>query len=317
MDAPQSSKRANPYVSTDEYPEKRQTVRILLSDETSKPDLTDEPINSKDDGEDAKPSFEREKFPYGNYRNYYDDRRNKGKDYDSRLDLLDASLFEKKQVLDIGCNSGNISVIIAQRYGPSFVKGVDIDKHLIGKAQSVLRIAYSLQNPEKASDNASPIDLSMRFHYFPRSMTNLFGFVPMSTPPSFTSTDFPHNVHFQEGDWMELEDEKKYDTILALSVTKWIQLHRGDEGIKAFFMKIFEALNPGGTLVLEPQNFDTYHRRAKMNEKTQSIFDNIKLLPENYKDFLMNEVGFSEMKELGVSDHDRKGFKRPLFLYIK
>ncbi|KAF7726580.1 hypothetical protein EC973_008625 [Apophysomyces ossiformis] len=245
------------------------------------------------------------------------DRRNKGRDHDSRLDLLDASLFEKKQVLDIGCNSGNISIIIAQRYKPAFLKGVDIDPYLINKAQSVLRIAYSLQNPDEDVDKTQAIDLSMRFHHFPRSMTNLFGFIPMATPPSYTSTEFPHNVQFQEGDWVEMEDEKKYDTIVALSVTKWIQLHRGDDGIKLFFKKIFEALNPGGTLVLEPQSYDTYHRRAKMNEKMQSIYDSIKLLPENYKDYLMNEVGFSKVKELGVSDHDNKGFKRPLFLYTK
>ena len=48
-----------------------------------------------------------------------------------------------------------------------------------------------------------------------------------------------------------------------LSITKWIQLHNGDKGLKAFFKKVYDSLAPGGTFVLEPQDFDTFQRRAK------------------------------------------------------
>jgi len=48
-----------------------------------------------------------------------------------------------------------------------------------------------------------------------------------------------------------------------LSITKWIQLHNGDKGLRSFFKKVYDSLAPGGTLVLEPQDFDTFQRRAK------------------------------------------------------
>jgi len=35
----------------------------------------------------------------------------------------------------------------------------------------------------------------------------------------------------------------------SLSVTKWIHLHHGDDGLLAFFSKMFEMLRPGGVLV--------------------------------------------------------------------
>lgn len=48
-----------------------------------------------------------------------------------------------------------------------------------------------------------------------------------------------------------------------LSITKWVQLHNGDKGLKTFFKKVYDSLAPGGTFVLEPQDFDTFQRRAK------------------------------------------------------
>jgi hypothetical protein len=37
---------------------------------------------------------------------------------------------------------------------------------------------------------------------------------------------------------------EKYDTILCLSLTKWIHLNWGDEGIKRLFTKVNESLYP-------------------------------------------------------------------------
>lgn len=88
---------------------------------------------------------------------------------------------------------------------------------MIRKANTNLRIAYSLNNPANET-SASAIDLSMRFHYFPQSMSNMFGLLPMAVPPNYDRTKFPHNVYFDTMDWTEKkydENEPKYDTILA------------------------------------------------------------------------------------------------------
>ena len=56
----------------------------------------------------------------------------------------------------------------------------------------------------------------------------------------------------------------EYDTILALSLTKWIHLNWGDAGIKRFFRRIYNHLRPGGRLVLEPQPFGSYAKKKKL-----------------------------------------------------
>lgn len=101
------------------------------------------------------------------------------------------------------------------RYLPAYVLGIDIDEALVHKAKQNVRMAYSLCDPTKKEWN---IDIHMRFHYFPRSMSNLYGYMPMHTPPGFESTEFPFNVKFKAGDWMEEgveEHVEQYHTVLA------------------------------------------------------------------------------------------------------
>lgn len=63
-----------------------------------------------------------------------------------------------------------------------------------------------------------------------------------------------------------------------LSITKWIHIHHGDDGIKRFFRKIFKALKPGGTFVLEPQEYSTYERRAKLLEVMEEMGEVVKTM---------------------------------------
>ena len=58
--------------------------------------------------------------------------------------------------------------------------------------------------------------------------------------------------------------QDKYDVILALSITKWIHLNWGDDGIKTFFQKVHSSLRDGGCFILEPQPFDSYKRKKRL-----------------------------------------------------
>ncbi|KAI8984703.1 Bicoid-interacting protein 3-domain-containing protein [Mycotypha africana] len=271
--------------------------------------------------EDKKNTFG--SFPYGNYPAYYTQRRKQGNAViDPRIDLVDASVFKHKRILDIGCNSGNLTIAIAKMYDIISIHGVDIDEGLISKANKNARVAYSLQNPHETNDintTTMPFDLSLRFHYFPQSMTNMFGMLPMTLPPNCPKPKgFPYNVTFETMDWTTADVEKEtYDTVLALSITKWIHLHRGDEGLKAFFQKIHDTLKPGGTLVLEPQEFETYQKKAKLIDPSTKVEDELHFRPEEYTDYLINTVGFREHHDLGVPQSESKGFSRPVILYIK
>lgn len=99
-------------------------------------------------------------------------------------------------------------------YDAAQVVGVDIDPTLINKAQQQLRVAYSLKDPEDKHKHI--MDISMRFHYFPRSLCSMYGFIPMALPPNTQRYQFPYNIKFEAADWMDQEVRpEEFDTILA------------------------------------------------------------------------------------------------------
>ena len=56
---------------------------------------------------------------------------------------------------------------------------------------------------------------------------------------------------------------EKFDTILCLRTTKFIQLNFGDYGICTLFLKIYHQLKPGGLLILEAQNWKSYKQEKQ------------------------------------------------------
>lgn len=252
------------------------------------------------------------------------------KKIDIRFEFLDPSWFRGKRVLDIGCNSALLTVFIAVHYKPCKIQGVDIDPSLIGKAQSFILKTFS-QLSERAyrqighhgadtQDGSASKDNVPYEEYFPRALHRIHGYLPV--PPRTPETEklFPHNIELRVADWVtEAENhQEKWDVILVFSITKWVHLHHGDAGLKAFFQKIYRSLAPGGIMLLEPQAFGTYNKRSKILPEMSEHFKNIQFKPPQFQEYLLGpDVGFKEAVLLGHSEGSAKNFNRNMFLYRK
>ncbi|KAJ8255038.1 hypothetical protein GJAV_G00200260 [Gymnothorax javanicus] len=79
-----------------------------------------------------------QKFQYGNYSKYYG-YRNLGLREDPRLRVLKPEWFRGKAVLDLGCNTGHMTLAIATKWRPAHILGLDIDGGLVHAARQNIR----------------------------------------------------------------------------------------------------------------------------------------------------------------------------------
>lgn len=226
------------------------------------------------------------KFIYGNYDHYYG-YRNSRQWEDARMTFFDPCWFESKAVLDLGCNAGLLSILVASTDGfaPSRVVGIDIDQKLIAQAKEKLQqranfiAAQEQRTRKKTAFNDAPISSLSRFAAASASSRSRGASIPPSDAPAAAAaaaTSFPSNVSFELGDLLTSPFPPS-DVILCMSVTKWIHFHHGDDGIRAVFAKIARALTRGGRLILEPQPWKTYKKKAGITEEIKKTYKEITL----------------------------------------
>lgn len=92
---------------------------------------------------------QQKKFQYGNYNKYYG-YRNPSNSEDPRVRLLHREWFEGKDVLDLGCNSGHLTLYIAKMLRPACILGLDIDGGLVHAARKNIRHYLSELQTQKA-----------------------------------------------------------------------------------------------------------------------------------------------------------------------
>ncbi|KAJ4907469.1 putative RNA methyltransferase [Raphanus sativus] len=248
-----------------------------------------------------------ESCPFGNYKNYYGYRISNDMDEDPRLKVLKKEWFQGKDCLDIGCNSGVMTIHIAKKFGCRSILGVDIDSSLIEVARWRLRnfVRTQSQGEKKtgAADGSEEQSLSLSNGSSAAETKELFQVV------SFQKENFVHSRNL---------DENRYDTILCLSVTKWVHLNWGDDGLITLFSKIWRLLNPGGIFVMEPQPWKSYEKNRRVSETTAMNYRNIVLRPEHFQNILLDKIGFRTVEDLTSSlSGASKGFDRQVLAFQK
>lgn len=212
---------------------------------------------------------------YGNYRNYYFHRT--ATVPDARLSLLPQDLFLHKAVLDLGCNAGKLTIETCKYLGATSALGIDLDNVLIEKAK---------EDYTKAScEESEPIG-------FCRFLCN-----------DFMEAGYWETFALRQG---------TYDTILLLSITKWLHLHHGDDGLVSLFRNLFAILRSDGTLVIEPQEWQNYKRAVSKNTALRPVFKGLKMRPSFENE--LREIGFTLST---VIDREEGGFSRPLMIWKK
>ncbi|KAG5225699.1 RNA methyltransferase [Salix suchowensis] len=245
-------------------------------------------------------------FPYGNYRNYYGYRINE-LDGDPRLKVFERDWFQGKDCLDIGCNSGILTIQIARKFHCKSILGIDIDSDRVSDAYWHLRKFARTENVEKNSTKVARLDIKNEVNGAEHSA-------------SASSVEIKDDISFRQENFAQSQrpSGKQYDTILCLSVTKWIHLNWGDDGLITLFSKIWRLLHPGGILVLEPQPWQSYEKNRRVSETTAMNYRTIMFRPESFREILLDKIGFRRVEDItaGLSG-SKAGFDRPIFVYHK
>lgn len=241
------------------------------------------------------------KYIFGNYNRYYG-YRNQSHAEDARVTVFKQhlELFAGKEVCDIGCNDGAVTSVIAQNLSVKFITGLDIDKDLIGAARKRIFEAKKELNSQLKRTNKTVEEKNERFQLFPYNIAY-----------------HQCNYVLDHENLLDLVTEE-FDTLLCLSVTKWIQLNFGDAGLKLAFRRMYKQLRAGGHLILEAQDFTNYKRRKNLTPAIKKNYQEIKLFPNKFEEYLLSsEIGFTHCFDLELPPHPVKGFQRPIKVFVK
>jgi len=251
---------------------------------------------------------------YGNYRFYYGYRSGRSPCEDPRLSLLRPGWFRGRDCLDIGCNEGVLTLAVALRLSPRSIRGVDIDRDLVGRA--IGRLRRLRQNCSQSEFLPKPASLLPKYGAQCNASTALARL---------------RRVRFVHRDWLHQDDDRdgklEYGTIMCMSVTKWVHLNWGDAGLKAFFRKISRRLAPGGYLVLEPQPWRSYTSVWKKRDvavPAVGSLTNLHFRPPEFASWICNHTSLALHETIGLTagskqtNGDRSGFqKRQILVFQK
>lgn len=179
---------------------------------------------------------------FGNFINYYSFNS-----AEERLNLLPKHVWSQVSaddqsdtfiVLDIGCNAGNFTQLLLGFIGHNLkpkknvhILGIDLDDGLIARA--------------------------MEHNQFPDNVTYSCLNIMDCTEQSFAGH-------------LNLFGKSKFDAVFCLSLTMWIHLNHGDDGLMHFLRKVTKLSK---LLVIEPQPWKCYATAVKRMKKADFGFE--------------------------------------------
>jgi len=230
---------------------------------------------------DSQPTKDPGAARFGNFINYYsfnppeNRMKNLPENFLSLLKLNNSELT----VLDIGCNAGDLTEALFQSFssevGNLRILGIDLDDKLI----------------ERAVDNFSKVNDKHKLGFMHLDIVAEDGLEKLNS---------------------YLSDIKrtKFDLVSIFSVTMWIHINHGDEGLVRFVKRVCEMAT---NVLLEPQPWKCYQtasRRArKLGKEDFAEMKKLKMrgqgVDQEIVDLFIKE-GFKVTANFGESEWNRK-----------
>lgn len=280
-------------------------------------------------------------------------------------------LFRGRRLLDVGCNGGVLTLALAAAAGASSAVGVDLDAGLVRSARArCLRLRESAAAWERGlragrgalgdeiEDEEGKDPPPPRFFLPEPGGRSLAGrrAAARACIRALRATTFRHEDFVaaggggQKGQQPEQQQEQQqlFGAAVCLSVTKWVHLCHGDEGIERLFARLSRCLGKGAHLVLEPQPWRSYQRAVRKRGVREAAAGALPLLqlqsststssqqqqrpppppprslaslrirPEDFVSILeAPRHGFALVRSLGAPEGAAQGFDRPLLLFRK
>jgi len=218
---------------------------------------------------------------YGNFINYYsfnppeNRMKNIPENFLSQLNFHGSELA----VLDIGCNAGDLTAALFQFFSSKVenlrILGIDLDEKLI----------------ERALDNFSKVNENQKLGFMHLDIVAEDNLEKLNT-------------------YLSDIKRKKFDLVSIFSVTMWIHINHGDEGLIHFVKRICDVAN---NILVEPQPWKCYQtaaRRArKLGKEEFAEMKNLKIrgqgVDQEIVDLFIKE-GFKVTANFGESEWNRK-----------
>jgi hypothetical protein len=206
--------------------EETKTSELNVSTETVVSEKVADPFDEEEKPAEGvvKPAVQKTAHcQYGNYNRYFGfESLNKNMDVRLKIFQRNIHLFKNKDVLDVGCNCGLMTLSIAKYFSPKSITGIDIDKKLINIARSKMKKYVAVPNRLLDSDLTNDAAKHRHHHHrtecFPMSFPICYGNLSvafkqiqkkMQTPQTLPSTPqtpqsdaqnlrIPENISFEE-----------------------------------------------------------------------------------------------------------------------
>eukprot|EP01017_Pseudomicrothorax_dubius_P016935 TRINITY_DN1915_c0_g1_i1.p1 TRINITY_DN1915_c0_g1~~TRINITY_DN1915_c0_g1_i1.p1 ORF type:complete len:309 (+),score=74.23 TRINITY_DN1915_c0_g1_i1:319-1245(+) len=291
------------------------------------------------------------KYSFGNYSKYYS-MRHKERFQDPRLQIFTRDYFLNRECLDIGCNDGSLTIMLAIKYFPKKIIGVDVDYKLINKAIHNMRYFEKQQRickggnadtkgkKEIEDENKKIQQIMQKMSNFPKSFL-----INMGLPVSWGNSEgdknrivaqqvdealtrieeerksdiefpyqFPDNIGFRVENYVSTDAAgEQFDTILCLSTSKWIHLNYGDLGIEKLFTKVSVSLRSGGYFIFEPQDWRSYKKKKNISDEFKANYEAIRIRPKDFEAYLTN-LGMILISKITPESISTVVFKRTIYI---